>query len=352
MRILHCADLHLDAKMTSNFSKEKAKERKAELLFTFQQMVDYAADNGIGHLLIAGDLFDAKRVAAQARNRVEQAILRHSEICFYYLRGNHDTDSFLANLPSIPDNLYLFSDEWKCYELSEKVRLVGAEAPIYPALVLDNEKINIVTLHGQVGDQDEVPLRELRDKGIDYLALGHVHAHQIGKLDARGVYCYPGCMEGRGFDECGQHGFVIVDIDEETERVSYEFVPFAKREIHEKEVDITGCMTTDDAIDKIEYTLGEEPIAEKDILRIVLVGEIDVEAEITPEYLERKYEGRFYFFKVKNKTVRRVDYQAYALDASLKGEFIRTVMADEKMSDEDRAEVVRMGILALAGEEI
>ena len=27
MRILHCADLHLDAKMTTHLSKEKAKER-------------------------------------------------------------------------------------------------------------------------------------------------------------------------------------------------------------------------------------------------------------------------------------------------------------------------------------
>lgn len=28
MKIIHCADLHLDSKMTSNLSKEQAKERK------------------------------------------------------------------------------------------------------------------------------------------------------------------------------------------------------------------------------------------------------------------------------------------------------------------------------------
>ena len=39
MKILHCADLHLDSKMTANLDKEKAKERKgfAACLFTEQQ---------------------------------------------------------------------------------------------------------------------------------------------------------------------------------------------------------------------------------------------------------------------------------------------------------------------------
>ena len=30
MKIIHCADLHLDSKMTSNLSKEQAKERKRQ----------------------------------------------------------------------------------------------------------------------------------------------------------------------------------------------------------------------------------------------------------------------------------------------------------------------------------
>ena len=30
MKIIHCADLHLDSKMTANLSKEQAKERKRQ----------------------------------------------------------------------------------------------------------------------------------------------------------------------------------------------------------------------------------------------------------------------------------------------------------------------------------
>ena len=35
MKLIHCADLHLDSDMTSNLTKEKAKERRTELLVTF-----------------------------------------------------------------------------------------------------------------------------------------------------------------------------------------------------------------------------------------------------------------------------------------------------------------------------
>ena len=42
MRFIHCADLHLDSKMTSNLSREQAKERKMEILRTYSRMIDYA----------------------------------------------------------------------------------------------------------------------------------------------------------------------------------------------------------------------------------------------------------------------------------------------------------------------
>jgi fucose 4-O-acetylase-like acetyltransferase len=55
-----------------------------------------------------------------------------------------------------------------------------------------------------------VSLSALRGRGIDYLALGHIHAYKKAPLDSRGIYCYPGCLEGRGFDECGRKGFVLL----------------------------------------------------------------------------------------------------------------------------------------------
>ena len=46
MKIIHCADIHLDSKMSANLTKEKARERKTELLTTFQNMVTYVRSFG------------------------------------------------------------------------------------------------------------------------------------------------------------------------------------------------------------------------------------------------------------------------------------------------------------------
>lgn len=54
MKIIHCADLHLDSNMTSNLSREQAKQRKAELLATFERMIAYAKDNSVKAVIIAG----------------------------------------------------------------------------------------------------------------------------------------------------------------------------------------------------------------------------------------------------------------------------------------------------------
>ena len=74
---------------------------------------------------------------------------------------------------------------------------------------------------------------------------------------------------------------------------------------------------------------------------------------ITPFHgeIKRFMAFAFYFEKVKDRTTLRVDYSDYEKDASLKGEFIRMVLGSE-LSQEQKAEVIRCGILALSGEEI
>ena len=75
MKILHCADLHLDSKLTANLDKDRAKERKGEILHTFEKMIQYAVEQEIYVILIAGDLFDTRHVSANARNIVLHAII-------------------------------------------------------------------------------------------------------------------------------------------------------------------------------------------------------------------------------------------------------------------------------------
>lgn len=361
MKIIHCADLHLDSEMSSNLDREKAKIRKAELLNTFCRMVDYAKENQVDAIIIAGDLYDKKNISATAANTVWKQILNNPEIDFYYLKGNHDADSFLAAVETIPENLKLFDKAWKSYRAGDIV-ITGVEldsenaATIYGGLTLNMEDFNIVIMHGQeisaAGNDktEKISLKDLKNKGIDYLALGHIHSHKQEKLDSRGVYCYPGCLEGRGFDECGEHGFVLLEIEEKN-NLKTSFVPFAKRTLYTVMTDISDCLATVDIVEKVKETLSQEAIDSESLVKMVLTGSVDVECEKNLEMISDYFKGNYYFFKVKDETTFFVDYEAFAFDESLKGEFVRKVFASD-IPKEDQGIYIRYGIQALMGEEV
>lgn len=355
MKLIHCADLHLDSKMNANLDKEKAKERKGEILHTFERMVNYAQANDVEAILIAGDMFDTKNINKTTRNAVLLSITSHPEIQFFYLKGNHDQDNFLSGLEELPDNLKMFTSNWTTYEMGNVV-ISGIELNqqnqgiAEVSLVLDSKKFNVVMMHGQ--ENEEISLRNLKNKGIDYLALGHIHAYKKETLDARGSYCYPGCLEGRGFDECGVHGFVLLDIEEETNTYKHEFVPFARRVLYTVEVDVSDCFSTSEIGNRITNILQENGCTEESLIKIVLTGAVDVEAEKDIEYLLARLKPQYYFVKIYDETSLKIEVQDYMLDESLKGEFVRMVMKEESLDEDDKKAIVRYGLQAIAGEEV
>ena len=365
MKLIHCADLHLDSKMSANLDKEKAKERRGEILDTFERMVRYASENEVSAILIAGDLFDTKNISATTRNTVLHNIIGHPEITFYYLKGNHDSNNFLSGLEELPLNLKMFYSQWTTYEEADgKITISGLELSAENAgsadvsLVLDSKKFNIVMLHGQeaggpVKDKAEsINLKALRNKGIDYLALGHIHAYKKEQLDARGIYCYAGCLEGRGFDECGEHGFVVLDVEEDTGKYTYEFIPFARRKLYTVKVDVTGCERTAEMVSKAGVALQAAGCDEDSLVKLVLEGMLDVECEKDIPYFLSKFSAGYYFVKVYDETVLKIDIDDYMLDESLKGEYVRQVMTDDSIPEEDKKIIIRYGLQAIAGEEV
>ena len=362
MRIIHCADLHLDSKMTANLSKDQARERKGEILRTFNKMVEYAKKNNVAAILIAGDLFDTRNISVNVRNAVRDIIWKNPDIDFLYLRGNHDTDNFLSKLEEIPDNLCLFTNKWVTYSY-DKITVTGIELDdenaltAYNSLVLDHEKFNIVTMHGQLvgykskDNSEIISLDDLKNKNIDYLALGHIHTFQMEQLDNRGVYCYSGCLEGRGFDECGPKGFVVLDIDPRNRTATTEFVSVAARTLYTIPVNVTGIYTTQEAAERMEAVIAQAGVSSNSLVKFLLQGEVDVECDLNTEFLEEQFAEYFYFSKVYDETKLMVNYEDYANDISLKGEFIRMVYASD-LSEEEKSLVIRTGIQALQGEEI
>ena len=366
MRLIHCADLHLDSAMTTHLSPDKTKERKNELLGTYLRMIDYAKDNGINAILIAGDMFDKKAVSKTTLETVYGSIVNSREIDFYYLKGNHDSAFFVPSDREIPENLKLFSEEWTTYDLfddgNRKITLTGLELNaynsnhIYSTLSLEAKNYNIVTLHGQLmanqakNDAEVISLKELHNKNINYLALGHIHKYQEGQLPPAGRYCYPGCLEGRGFDEYGDHGFVLLDIDEKTFEVTYTFKPFAKRTIEELKVDISGCMTTSDMLNVIETKVRGNH--RDNLAKIVLIGEVDVDCEKNLDLILERFKDGFYYLRVADETKKIINHDQYMFDKSLRGEFVRLLEGDNTLTEDEKVAIVRCGLQVLKGEPV
>ena len=355
MKFIHCADLHLDAKMSANLDKDKAKIRKTEILHTFERMVEYAAEQDVFGILIAGDMFDTKNITATTKNAVLYQINTHPDITFFYLNGNHDNDNFLVNLDIIPENLKMFGPNWTTYALG-KVVVSGIDLSTenaslaHASLMLDSDKFNIVMMHGQ--DGEFINQRALKNRNIDYLALGHIHAYKREQLDARASYCYPGCLEGRGFDEVGEHGFVLLDVNEDEGTYSHKFVPFAKRKLYAVAVDVTDCQTSSEMIEKVTAAIRETDCDETALVKIILTGTLDVACEKDVDYILARFQSQYFFVKIYDETTLKINAEDYMLDESLKGEYVRMIMQDSALSEEDKAIIIRYGLQVIAGEEV
>jgi len=366
MRIIHIADVHLDSALRANLDSTKRKERKLELLDTFCNLVKVATREGASAILIAGDLFDSRIISKTVRNAFLAQVVNHPAIEFYYLRGNHDA-TCLKDLEEVPANLHFFDDTWTEYVLNPRgkgnIMLNGVEfngyngESVYDSLSLNNKDFNIVMMHGQtakynMGDKTEyIRLDRLTNRGIDYLALGHVHAQVKEALDGRGEYCFSGCLEGRGFDECGEHGFMMLDIDEETMNWTCDFVPFAKRSLYTVPVDVSGCMHSEEILSRVQGELTKGGYSRDSLIKIVLVGHVDAQCEKDLGYIIHPFLDHYYVVKLYDDTRMSIDYRLYAFDESLKGEFVRTVWASD-LTDDEKGEIIHYGLRALSGEDI
>lgn len=348
MKFIHCSDIHLDSKMERNLTAAQARERNAEVCATFARMAAFAAQQGVTAVLMAGDLFDTQRATAQTVGFVLDTIRNVPNVDFLYLRGNHDVSAFEGW--DLPENFKTFGDGWTYHRYGEVVIAGIEQEPAYDALNLPEDTVNIVTLHGQISTQpgeELIALPLLKRKNIDYLALGHIHSYQTGKLDDRGTWCYCGCLEGRGFDELGAKGFVLVNV--ENKSVSHEFVPFARRTLEEVAVDITDLVTVSQILAAAEEAC--EGIPAENLVKLTLTGTYTLETQKDLQFLKKMLEGRFWFLKIKDESRLKIEKESYEHDLSLKGEFIRLVMASNR-PEEEKERMILCGIRALSGEEV
>lgn len=413
VRLIHTADLHLDSAFSSRFSKEEAEERRRNLLIAWNKLLQYGIERKVQAILISGDLFDSPVVSRSAMEIFLSSIRKNPEISFFYLRGNHDTKNTFRFRDDLPKNLFLFSKEGKKYRLKEKLVLLGQEfygterrnefpeepygterrsefpeesygteslleLPEEPEELVEEELLspssakdavqsirnlkeedcNILMLHGalreggpEVQNEQGISLKQLSRYPIHYLALGHIHKREEGKCGSLN-YIYPGCLQGRGFDEEGEKGFYYVEIEEETKEIKAEFVPLKEGEFRIIPLFLSEEDGTLDAEEKIRESLKKEGAEAKDSVRIILKGEKRAGEERNLRYLEKQLEEEYAYIEIKEETKLKLRKEEFIHEKGLKGEFLRMVCESESLSEEEKEKLMILGIGLLQGEEL
>ena len=354
MRIIHTSDLHINSPLNTHLTPAKTRERRDELLLSFRNLTNEAMALGAEAVIIAGDLFDSERVSSKALDSVLSSIERAGGITFLYLSGNHEKNALTNTQIPLPKNLKIFDEEWTYYQIGE-VKIAGrsrTSADMFSTLSLGEKDPSIVVLHGELRDFSDtggvIGVKDAAKIKCDYMALGHYHEYSERKINDRCVAVYSGTPEGRGFDETGERGYVVIDIDKYG--VRYSFKKRALRTLYTFEVDISEAGSQYDIENLIEHKI--KRATRDDLVQVVLVGKHPTDLERDIAMLESFFEGKYYYFEIKDESRLKINMHDYENDKSLKGEFIRMVLSDVSLTEKEKTDIIECGLRALNGEKI
>ena len=363
LTFLHAADFHLDSPFHA-LSPEQAAERREEQRQLLTRFRDLAAETGAELVFLSGDLLDSQRARPETLQLLYHT-LGEIDAEIFLAPGNHDP--WCAGSPyerlTWPENVHIFSGPAPArVELPELGCVVygGAFSASWRVDSLlagfrvreeDEELVKFGCFHGDPGSPHSrygpVTTREIAASGLDYLALGHLHTASGLQRAGRTWYAWPGCPEGRGFDETGDKGVYVGQW--ENGRTTLEFIPLARRRYLAPELDITG-QDPEAALRGLLAVSRSE-----DIVRVTLTGERDPEKEPDLTVLTAVASSFFYSAALRDATVLGAALWERMEEDSLTGLFLREMRRRmDEADDEEQAileRAVRFGLAALEGRE-
>ncbi|MDU2490158.1 MAG: DNA repair exonuclease [Clostridium celatum] len=368
IKVLHCADLHFDTPF-KELSKEVSDTSKNELLEVFKNIIDLAIDENIEVLLIAGDIFDNLTVNKNTLFFISDQIRRIDNIKVFISPGNHDpyNEKSFYNMINWPGNVYIFKGDMEFKEVKELNLIVwGAgfrnnyeNETLLRGVNVDNDKINIMILHGEIAsinsknEYNPIYINDIYNSNIDYIALGHRHKFSGILKEGMTTYAYSGCPQGRGFDESGEKGVIIGEVYRGG--TDLRFFPICKRKYVTKEINITGTNSYDEVIFKILSDLSNEEI-HKNFYKIILKGELKEHFNLKENLLIEKLKNKFYYIKIINDTSIEINLEELSKDYSIKGKFIAKILEKLKDASDDDKEILKLalkiGIQCLSEDEV
>jgi exonuclease SbcD len=357
IRLLHFADLHLGVENYGRMDPTTGlSTRLMDFLRVYDQVVDYALENDISLVVFAGDAYKTRDPNPTYEREFAQRIQRLSTagIPTVLVAGNHDTPSALGRaitveifatlevenvhvakkpevirietkdgpvqivaLPWITRSALLARDEYKNKNLEEINQLILDkvinifEGPEGLISQLDRTLPTILAAHATVqgavygsersvmlGQEVILPPSLAKNPAFDYVALGHIHKHQV--LNEQPPVIYSGSIERIDFgEEREDKGFVVAEV--ERGRATWQFVKTDARRFVTIEVDVQS----DDPTAEILEAIANRDI-EDAVVRIIIHTIAEKEPLINEDEIRRALAGAFHIAAIVKDVERKV----------------------------------------------
>ena len=268
MRILHFSDLHIGVENYGRVDPQTGlSTRLLDFLSTLDELVEYALSQQVDLVLLAGDAYKGRDPSQTQQREFAKRLARLSSagVPVFLLVGNHDLPYALGRATAIEifptlqvANIFV-GDQPKTYTVTtrdgplqivavpwpnrskllsreasrslsmEQVRerieetltrgietMVGALDPSIPAVLTGHVTINGATTGTErsmmLGQDHSLLPSAVHKPQLDYVALGHIHRHQV--LRDNPMVVYSGSLQRVDFSEEGDtKGFCVIDLD-------------------------------------------------------------------------------------------------------------------------------------------
>lgn len=340
MRFIHIADTHFDTPFTFLGENENLGDiRRLEQRQAFKQVIEYIKKEEIPYLFIAGDLYDQKYIKKTTIEYINNLFKTIPNTKIFISPGNHDPflkNSYYNNF-EWNNNVYIFNSEVGLYEF-EDVDIYGFGFNDFycnnfntkEITIKNKNKINILIVHGDIDasktadvQYNPVSKNELETLGFDYIAMGHIHKRQI--IDNNIVY--PGSTVSLGFDEQGEHGMIVAEVNKADVKIN--FIKLDNRIFEERKIDVTNLNTVEELIELLNGLNIEENI----MIKIILEGtrQFEIEENKILKLLNNKN-----ILKIKNNTEIKYNLEELSQQNNLKGIFVKEMLQLLEENKEDK----------------
>lgn len=363
-KFIHAADLHLDSPLRglSRYESAPAESIRDACRRAFENLVDLAIEEKVSFVLLAGDLYDGDWTDYSTGIFLSQQMgrLGQHDIKVFTVAGNHDAANRMTKALDSPANMTILSSR-----KAETIRLDDLAVAIHGQsfgtrhvdenlaagfAAAEKGLFNIGLLHtsldGREGHAVYAPCSEndLRSKGYQYWALGHIHKQEFVSKDPWIVF--PGCVQGRHIREIGAKGCVLVTVEHgavsTVEKCPLDVLRWALCN-----VDLTNAAEMREvlelarkAIEKERTSADGRPIA----MRIRFEGATSISDEIAayPERFEQQIKALgaeiagndLWIERVENTAVGKLDLDSTLSDDSAFGKLLKDILATPDNPDE------------------